>query len=151
MSPTSWKHGRYVNELARQLGNFAREHQVGETLTGEVGIYTHRNPDTVRGADVAFISTERLGQVTSESYLDVAPELVIEVVSPGNTWQEMRDKIVEYFAIGVERVWIVEPEHKRVLVYQTPDESTTMNATDTLAGEGVLEGFSLSLTELFGD
>ncbi len=118
-------------------------------LTGEVGIYVRRDPDYVRGADVVFISSERIAQITSESYLDVAPELVVEVISPGNTWQEMRDKIEEYFAIGVAWVWIVEPERRQVLVYRSPTEMTALSEPDTLKGEGVLTGFSLPLAELF--
>lgn len=149
MSPTGWKHCRYVNAIGRFLGNFVYSSGLGEVLDGEVGIYTGRHPDSVRGADVAFISTEQLGRVQSESYLDVAPELVVEIISPSNTWREMRDKIDEYFRIGVERVWIVEPERRQVLVYGSPTELDLLRETDTLRGEGVLQEFSLPLAELF--
>ena len=150
MSPTNWKHGDFVTEIAWHLHSFVKERRLGKVLTGEVGIYMHRDPDYIRGADVVFISSERIAQITSESYLDVAPELVVEVISPGNTWQEMRDKIQEYFAIGVEWVWIVEPERRQVLVYRSPTEMTALNEHDTLEGERVLTGFSLLLAELFG-
>ena len=149
MSPTNWKHGDYVSELDWHLRSFVKEHGIGKVLTGEVGIYVRRDPDHIRGADVVFISSERIAQITSESYLDVAPELVVEVISPGNTWQEMREKIDEYFAIGVDWVWLVEPERKAVAVYHSPTDSTTLGEKDTLEGEGVLTGFSLLLAELF--
>lgn len=149
MSPTNWKHGDLVSELDWHLRSFVKKHGSGKVLTGEVGIYVRRDPDYVRGADVVFISSERIAQITSESYLDVAPELVVEVISPGNTWQEMRDKIEEYFAIGVKGVWLVEPERKQVLVYRSPTERTALDENDTLEGEGLLEGFSLPLDELF--
>ena len=61
----------------------------------------------------------------------------------------MRDKIDEYFAIGVSWVWLVETERRQVLVYHAPDQMTTLHEHDTLEGEGVLTGFSLSLAELF--
>ncbi len=115
MSPTNWKHGDLVSELDWHLRSFVKKHGLGKVLTGEVGIYVRRDPDYIRGADVVFISSERIAQITSESYLDVAPELVVEVISPGNTWQEMRDKIEEYFAIGVQWVWLVGPARKQHL------------------------------------
>lgn len=58
LSPTKMQHGRYEFEIARSLGNFAEKHNLGVVMVGEVGIYTHRNPDTIRGADVLFISHE---------------------------------------------------------------------------------------------
>jgi len=149
MSPTNWKHGDFVTEMASHLHRFVKKYGLGKVLTGEVGIYVRRDPDSIRGADVVFISSERIAQITSESYLDVAPELVVEVISPGNTWQEMRDKIEEYFAIGVQWVWLVEPARKQVLVYRSPIEMTALDENDTLEGEGLLKGFSLPLAELF--
>ncbi len=149
MSPTNWKHGDFVSEIDWHLRSFVKKHGPGKVLTGEVGIYVRHDPDYVRGAEVVFISSERIAQITSESYLDVAPELVVEVISPSNTWQEMRDKIEEYFAIGVAWVWIVEPERRQVLVYRSPTEMTALSEPDTLKGEGVLTGFSLPLAELF--
>ncbi len=150
MSPTSWYHGDYTAELTERLRRFVRERNLGKVLTGEVGLYTGRDPDTVRGADVLFISRERLARVTSRSYLDVAPELVVEVLSPGNTWGEMRRKVAEYLAVGVERVWIVEPERRAVHVYRAPDEAVVLGAGEVLRGEGRLDGFALPLDVLFG-
>ena len=87
MSPTNWKHGDFVSELDWQLRSFVKKQGSGKVLTGEVSIYVRRDPDHIRGADVVFISSDRIAQITSGNYLDVAPELVVEVVSPGNTWQ----------------------------------------------------------------
>lgn len=151
MSPTNWKHGYYVSELTGHLLRFVKKHKLGSVLTGEVGIYVRRAPDTIRAADVAFISHKRLAQVQSESYLDVAPEVVVEVISPGNSWQEMRQKMEEYFGIGVEWVWIVEPEPEQVLVYHTPTDLKAVPKDDVLRGEGVLDGFALPLADLFSD
>lgn len=149
MSPTNWRHGDHVSLITTALRTFVDEHKLGKVLSGEVGIYTRRDPDRVRGADVAFVSTERMAKVASESFLDVAPELAVEVISPGNTWQEMRQKIDEYFAIGVERIWIVEPARRQVLVYRAPNEMSAIDEADRLEGEGLLRGFCLSLSELF--
>jgi Uma2 family endonuclease len=118
-------------------------------MTGEVGIYTRHNPDRVRGADIAFLSTERWPDSLPEGFLEVAPDLVVEIMSPNDRWQEVRQKLAEYFAIGVRWVWIVEPENRTVLVYRSSTDLQQFGETDTLVGEGVLEGFILAVAELF--
>ncbi len=77
MPPTGFLHGDVELTIGSLLRNFVYRNQLGRVMTGEVGIFTHRNPDTVRGADVLYISQERLQQVKADSFLDVAPELVI--------------------------------------------------------------------------
>ena len=149
MSPAGWHHGYFVFEVGGALREFVRERGLGKVLGGEAGLITKRDPDSVRGIDIGFISNERLAQVQSQSYLDVAPELVVEVVSPGNTRKEMQEKVEEYFGVGVERVWIVEPERRRALVYRDAGHSDEVGPGGVLRGEGVLEGFELPLEDLF--
>lgn len=149
MSPTGGVHGRIEMRLGRWLDVFVDEHDLGWVLGGEVGIYTRRNPDRVRGADVAFWSHERLPEGPPPGFLDVAPELVVEVVSPNDRWQDIREKIEEYFAIGVDRVWVVVPRTRSVLVYESPTTLRQFKEGDVLEGEGVLEGFTLPIARLF--
>ncbi len=149
MSPTGSEHGVVELSLGRQLGNFVAEQQLGWVMTGEVGIYTGRNPDRVRGADIVFISKERLPAGPPQGFLEVAPELVVEIISPGDRWQEVRQKLEEYFAIGVDWVWIVEPENQTVLVYHSSTDVEKFEAEESLSGQGVLAGFTLPVTALF--
>ncbi len=151
MSPTGGEHGWLEIELGAELRSFVKERRLGWVLGGEVGVYTRRQPDRVRGADVAFVSRSRSPRRPSKKFLDVAPELVVEVLSPEDRWQDIRPKIEEYFAIGVERVWVVEPENKAILVYSSPTEARRLGHADTLDGEGVLAGFSLPIASLFAD
>ncbi len=150
-SPTGWRHGKYERRLGQWLGEFVDEHALGEVMVGEVGFYTRRNPDTVRGADVIFISNERLAQVKSASFLDVAPELVVEVMSPDDRWSEVKQKIREYFAAGVNLVWVADPADKTVSVYRALTEVSLLAETDTLNGEEILPGFSAAIAALFAD
>ncbi|MCB0060820.1 MAG: Uma2 family endonuclease, partial [Caldilineaceae bacterium] len=69
LMPTGHPHGYFEAMIAAFLFNFVRLNRIGRVLTGEVGIYTGRNPDTVRAADAAFISHQRFAQVQSRSYL----------------------------------------------------------------------------------
>ncbi|HHY56936.1 MAG TPA: Uma2 family endonuclease [Chloroflexi bacterium] len=150
MSPTQNMHGWLVMELARRLGNFNAERRLGWVLGAECGLFTHRNPDTVRGMDVAFISKQRLSTLPP-GFLEVAPELVVEIVSPSDRWDSIRRKIAEYFAVGVERVWVVEPAARKVLVFRAVTEFSELSEGDVLRGEGVLRGFELPLAELFAE
>ena len=149
MSPTGDEHGTIEFNLGSALKAFVQKHKLGRVTGGEVGIYVHRNPDRVRGADVVFISKERGGNKPAKGFLQVAPELVVEIMSPEDRWQTVTDKIEEYFSIGVQRVWIVEPEKRAVRVYRSPTEHQKLSEPDTLKGEGPLEGFELPVARFF--
>lgn len=149
MSPTSKKHGSLENRFAQALNGFVYPRRLGEVLLGEVGLYIRRNPDRIRAADLVFISKERLARDQSPVYLGVAPELVIEIISPGDRWDDIRQKIEDFFSIGVERVWICEPELQDVLIYRSPTEFSKVGIGEVIKGEGILEGFELAVAELF--
>lgn len=148
MSPTSGEHGLVELNLGFELKQFVKQRALGWVMVGEVGIYTRRNPDRVRGADIVFISKERLPE-PPKGFLEVAPELVVEIVSPSDSWQDVRDKLKEYFAIGVHWVWIVELAEQTVLVFHSPTELAEFGGNDALYGEGVLEGFTVLVSTLF--
>lgn len=149
LMPTGHLHSFYEGNITIALGVFVKEHQLGRVLPGEVGIYTQRQPDTVRGADVAFISHERLTQVQSKSFLDVCPELVVEVMSPDDTWDEVHEKLEEYFAVGAKLIWVVAPRRQRLHVYRSLTDLDVLTVQDTLTGGAVLPGFQVSVAELF--
>jgi Uma2 family endonuclease len=147
--PTGHPHGFIESLLVFFLLSFIREHKIGRVLTGEVGIYTQREPDTIRAADIVFISNERYQQASPTGYLDVAPELVVEIMSPSNTWSEAHEKLADYFAIGVQVVWMVDPQLEQIHVYRAPDQVTLLHKADTLRDEELLPGFEIKLTEIF--
>ena len=149
MSPTGGEHGRIEAVLARELGAFEIVKGTGWVLVGEVGIYTGRDPDTVRGADLVFVSRKQSAEGRPEGYLEVAPELVIEIVSPTDRWEDLRQKIEEYFAIGVEQVWVVEPDNRAVLVYGSATEMRKYEVGAEVVGEGVVAGFVVEVGVLF--
>ena len=151
MTPAGGEHGRIELRLAARLEELVAGRKLGWVMTGEVGIYTQRDPDRVRGADVAFVSRERTAGGVPKGFLEVAPELVAEVMSPSDRWAEVHEKIAEYFAMGVDRVWIVEPENRAVSVFVSATESHRLGDEDELVGEGALEGFSLRVARLFDE
>jgi Uma2 family endonuclease len=151
MTPTGSEHGAIELRLGAALSTYVRARRLGWVLGGEVGIYTKRSPDRVRGADIAVISKARLPDGPGKRFLEVAPELVVEILSPDDRWQDVRQKIDEYFMIGVDRVWVVEPDNRCALVFASPTDSRKLTDADELRGEGLLHGFSLGVAQLFAD
>jgi Uma2 family endonuclease len=152
MTPTSPEHGRVEVNAAALLKAWAQTRRAGGVLAGEVGIYTQRNPDRVRGADVVFISDERYARRDPQrGYLDVAPELIIEVLSPDDRVIGLTEKLREYFAIGVTLVWVLDPFGRRVYAYRAPTELREYADTDTLTAPDVLPGFEVLAARLFDD
>ena len=149
LMPTGRLHGRIEITFAALVLRYLLENRIGEVYTGEVGIYTRRNPDTVRAADVVYISNERLQKTPSESYLEVAPELVVEVMSPNDRWSEVYEKIDEYFAVGVTIVLVIDPRPEFVRVYRSPDDVVRLNKTDELTLEEILPGFRVPVASIF--
>lgn len=149
MSPTGFLHGKVEMNIGFALLEYVRERGIGQVNSGEVGIYTNRNPDTVRAADVLYISHEKFSEVASKSYLDVSPEIVVEVMSPSDSWSEVTIKIQEYLNIDVKEVWIADPELQQIFVYQSIDQTKVFSIDDNLTSEKILPGFSMSLHDIF--
>jgi len=150
MSPTGWPHARAEVKVSSRLAHFAEASGIGTVLGGEAGIIIRRDPDTLRGADVAYISHERLARASPGGYLDVAPELIVEIVSPNDRWTDLMAKLEDYFSIGVGLVWIVDPQRRRVSCYRSPTQLALLGPGDTLTAEPMLPGFALPVVELFG-
>jgi Uma2 family endonuclease len=149
LTPTGHVHGFVESTLTRELGSWVKENRRGRVLSGEVGIYIRRNPDTVRAADVLFISNDRLASQGASGYLDVAPELVVEVLSPEDRWSEVTEKIQDYFAAGVARVWVVDPKRRKLHAYRSPSEVEQFGEGQILTDEELLPGFSVPVAEIF--
>lgn len=150
MPPTGHPHGTIEANIARDLGAFIKQRGLGKVMSGEVGIITQRDPDTVRGADVVYMSNERLSKAQTDGYLDVAPELVIEIISPNDRWTDINEKIGEYLACGVVAVWIIDPRTQRVTSYGHGREVLVYGIDDVLAAPDILPEFALPIRELLG-
>jgi len=152
MSPTKPLHGIVCARLAAALINFVEANDLGMAFGAETGFVVERDPDSVLGADAAFVSKERLTTVDNfEKFFPFAPDLAIEVLSPSNTVREINEKIALYFAAGSRAVWVFNPKKRTAAVYTSPSEFHTLEENDTLDGGDVLPGFSLDLSKLFAN
>ena len=150
MSPTNVAHAIIEIRIAAALENFVRARKTGKVLVGEAGLFTRRDPDRVRAADALFISNERYAQRKKKhGYLDVAPELIVEVLSPDDTMVEATQKLREYFAIGVRVVWVIDPQAETVFTYRSLTDVREFKEGDVLPGDEVLPGFEVAVASLF--
>lgn len=104
------KHGYFCGNIAGELRQFVRSRNLGRVVTNDSGVVTERNPDTLRGMDVAFYSFARVPAGEPPDGYWPAPELVFEVLSPANTKKAMSAKVAEYHAAGVLVVCVLDPD-----------------------------------------
>lgn len=137
--------------ILRLLGNFVAPRRLG-LVSGADGMFQLLN-STVRAPDVAFVSLGRLplGRIPAEAFPALAPDLAVEVLSPGNTKAEMSRKRIEYFHSGTRLFWMVDCANRSVAVYTSPSAVRVLKEEDTIDGGEVLPGFSHTVSEFFTD
>jgi Uma2 family endonuclease len=148
--PPNRRHGQVCGKIGRLLGNFAEEHDIGHVLTNDSGVVTERDPDTVRGADVAYYSYARLPKgPLPPGYGVETPELVFEVKSPSDRWPVVLQKAAEYLNAGVLFVTVLDPDEENVVVYSAEGQPRSLGRDDELSYPGVLPGFAVVVGRLF--
>ncbi len=151
MPPPGWRHGVVVMRLSALLGQYVREQDPGLAFCGDTGFLLARDPDTVRGPDLAFVRKDRLpAEEPEEAYWPGAPDLVVEVISPGDTIHEIDDKVKAWLDAGALMVWVVNPKWRSVTVYRSSTNIKTLTESDELSGEDVVPGFRCRVGEIFG-
>jgi Uma2 family endonuclease len=139
----------FAATIGALLYQHTHAHRLGCVTLG-TGLITERNLDTVGGPDVAFWSAERLPMYQMpEVYPDVAADLCVEVLSPGDNPRQVQAKVREYLQHGVRLVWVVDPEWHNMTVYRHAEEGWLLWENATLSGEDVLPGFQCRVGELF--
>jgi Uma2 family endonuclease len=148
MPPPKGRHGVVCGNVALFLGHHIKSKKLGWLTCNDSGVILERDPDTVRGPDVAFWSIERQPEVP-EGYFEIPPDFAVEVLSPDDRRVKVREKIREYLANGVKVVWLVDPELRVVTVYPGTMRGVELDTTEQLDGGDVLPGFSCPVADLF--
>lgn len=152
--PAGGKHGYIASKIERKLGAFVEERNLGFLFVAETGVYLERNPDTVRGADVTFVSREKIKSVDEieAGFLTVVPDLVVEVASQPNKMNEALEKVETWKRAGVGEIWLVDVAQKTLTIYDNAshnDPTEILTEKETLYGKGWLNGFALPLSTIF--
>jgi len=143
-------HGKVMARIAAVLDRYLEEHPVGEVVCGDAGAMLEYAPDTLRGPDVAFVANERLPpEGLTPGWWEGSPDLVVEIISPSQTFRGTASRVREYLLAGARLVWIAEPKTRSVTVY-TPDGSAhTLGPDEEIDGGDLLPGFRCRVAELF--
>ncbi len=150
MSPSGFQHGDIVARATMQIARFVMERDLGVVLGAETGFKLFSDPDTVRAADVAFVRKDRLPPVNErKAFAPMAPDLVVEVLSPNDAPADVKAKIRDYLQAGVCTIWVLDPDTKSVTEHRRNDEIKTIAADQDLDGGDVLPGFTCSVAALF--
>ncbi len=150
MSLPGGEHGEVTMEIGRLIATHVRASRLGKTYAAETGFILEHDPDTVRGADVAFVRTERLvGIVNRKKHIPFAPDLAVEVRSPNDRDDEVEEKIQLWLAAGSLLVWDVDPENRTVVVHRPGAEPVTLREDEEIDGGVVVPGFRCRVADFF--
>ena len=142
------RHARVAMDLALALGAHVRAAALGRVYA-EAGFKLASNPDTVRGPDIAFISRGRIPDPEPTGFAGFAPDLVVEVISPGDRAGEVLAKVADWLSAGTRLVWVLDPARRVARVYRADGTEQILTADESLDGGDVVPGFSCPLREIF--
>jgi Uma2 family endonuclease len=150
MGNSGAKHGYVCSVLMILLGGYVHIQKLGAMFDSSTAFKLKSG--NKRSPDVSFMAKERLQGLDElpDGFLEGAPDLAVEILSPSNTVEEIHNKLVEYFDNGSRLVWVINPKEKYVLVYRSSEEpDRLLKSIDSLDGEEIVPGFSLAIAELF--
>jgi Uma2 family endonuclease len=150
MGPSKPRHGIVCLHIGSILHDFVAEHRLGRVGSNDFGIVTRRAPDTLRGADVSYISYQRVPREADDRhYFDVTPELVCEVMSEYDRWSEMMHKAAEYLSAGVVVVCVFDTDSETVTLLRSNREPEVLHIDDTFQVPDILPGLSVPVHAFF--
>ena len=148
VTPAGMRHSGVAARITFILGSFVFPRGLGGVYTEGVGIQLPSG--NVRSPDGCFVRTEKLpGGRSPVDYGKLVPDLMVEVLSPGDGARDMAKKVDEYLGAGCPLVWVVDPERRTVTAYRPPRDTAEYATGDVLTAEPVLPGFSCRVSEFF--
>jgi Uma2 family endonuclease len=146
----TWRHGHIVVNVAVLLRLFAKANPGWDVPAADPGTKLRRNPDLLRGPDVAIVRAARVPTGKgSQGWVEGAPDVAVEVMGDDQSASEIARKALEYLAGGAKQVWVVDSDAESVMVFTPPDHVKVLSKEDTLDGEAALSGFACKVSEIF--
>jgi len=149
LPPPNKPHGVVCYNIGRILGNFVCEQGKGYLTGNDSGVILERDPDTVRGPDVAYYEDANTFAELHPKYGEVPPRLAIEVLSPNDRAGKVLRKINDYLRCGVGLVWVIDPEISTVTAHRPGKSQVELDEAQELTGEDVLPGFRCRVADFF--
>jgi Uma2 family endonuclease len=150
MAPAGHEHGRVAINFAWPLAQHVAANDLGVVCAAETGFRLSLAPDTVRAPDAAFVSRERLaGLGKIEGYFPGAPDLAVEVVSPGDTYSEVEEKAIQWLEAGTLAVLVLNPRKRTVTAYRSLSEIVILSDGAILDLDFVVPRFKIAVKDIF--
>ena len=148
VSPGGFRHGRVSVQIGYLLKRFLENSPIGVVCGADLGIVFPNG--NLRSPDVTFVRNEKVpvGEA-AERFLEAVPDLVVEVLSPGDHMRHVADKIGEFLECGVPLVWLVDPQQETVTVYRSLTDTRQLQGDDLIEGNSVLPGFTAKVSDFF--
>jgi Uma2 family endonuclease len=144
------RHGQICSKIDRLIGGYADDHRLGHVVINDSGVLTERDPDTLRGADIAFYSFSRVPPGPFPAgYLDIVPELIFEVRSPTDRWSGVLAKVSEYLDAGVLVVGVLDQRSETLQLYRMEELPMTLHGDDELHLSDILGPFRVQVRRFF--
>lgn len=150
MPPAGSEHGYVAINIGTSLNSHVKTNELGRVYAAETGFKLTSDPDTVRAPDAAFVSRERVekaGRVAG--FWPGAPDLAVEVVSPGDTHAQVVEKALAWLEAGCRMVLAADPERRTVTVYRSLDDIRMFTESDAIDGAEVVPGWKVPVAEIF--
>ena len=143
------EHVEVAMMIGSALGAHVRPGRLGRVAGSDAGFLLQRDPDTVREPDVAFISAEKLPlDVKVRGFYEVVPDLVVEIVSPGDSPAYVAERVAMWHGFGVPLVWAVYPVARTVAAHPLEGPAIIYTEDDTLDGGAVLPEFQCPVRDI---
>lgn len=146
--PAGSRHGLVTMQLGAELAVYAKQTGAGGVYAAETGFQLATNPDTVRAPDIAFLARERLPPPDATGYPALAPDLAVEVLSPGDRPGAVLAKVADWLSAGTRLVWVLDPQRRLARIYRHDGSETSVTGDGALEGGDVLPGFRCSLASV---
>lgn len=149
MNPPFSAHGYWCGQFYFVLNQFVQANSLGRVISNDGGVITERDPDTVRGADVAYYSYQKVPRGALPEGYWPTPELVVEVRSSDDRWPQIYKKVGEYLDAGVVVVCVVDPPTRSLHILRADQGAQILSETDTLTLPDILPGFAEPISRIF--
>jgi Uma2 family endonuclease len=150
MAPAGSEHGRVVLKVTIPLGQFVEANDLGVVFAAETGFRLRADPDTVRAPDLAFVAKQRFEQVGNvPGYWPGAPDLAIEVLSPGDRFSEVEEKVFDWLDAGTRLVIVLDPRKRTATAYRSRASIRVYTDTETLDAGDVVPGWTFPVARAF--
>ena len=150
MSPAGNEHGNVAMTIGASLYNHVKKNNLGKVYAAETGFLIASNPDTVRAPDAAFVSSDRLNSTElTPGYLSLAPDLIVEVVSPNDVFSDVEDKVAQWLNAGSQIVVIANPKDKTLRIYRDLTSIQVLKSGDQFESGAVCSNWIIKVDDVF--